>query len=194
MSAWERLYRVWASETVKKRKIEEESGYCVPNCVARVTRGKSWAQTKLEGSWEALSIFQLYIVWNEHFQTLRICSVGLVFLDTYTSIKKNERNLKEDTEKEKIRHLFAEHKGKADAEYDNYLQFRTSGPKDPEAGTVYFAIDFSENFSPSMKKQPWNLHFMTGLKFVLLVCQAKISRWKRYLATWVPLTRQENRC
>lgn len=105
-------------------------------------------------------------IWRTRWTTLRVLTFGTDFCDTCMQLK-NRISITCDEEARRIL-INAGNKHRQDAfnEYKLYIDTCKRVEKDPSQTEIHLTFYFAEKvLLPALKRQPGQLHFVTGLKF-----------------------------
>eukprot|EP00171_Calliarthron_tuberculosum_P022537 IDg22537t1 len=107
-------------------------------------------------------------IWRERFQSLRIRRLGTDFCDTCTQLRNQIDVLPPGEMRQLLVEIRSLHREKARQEYNIYMELSDRARTNPGTTEVHVTFDFAEKvLLPVLKRQPGQLHFITGLKFDL---------------------------
>lgn len=145
--------------------IDVYKQYCQDwsSMVQHVCTEQMWSQQEPT---EPLVFRSFLKVWRQKYPTLRMRQTGTDFCDTCTELKNHIYLLESGEKRETLIEARRMHREKASQEYKVYLELSDKGRSTPAQSDVHVTFDFAEKvLLPSLKRQPGQLHFVTGLKF-----------------------------
>ncbi len=111
------------------------------------------------------SFKEFHNVWCSAFPTLKIALRGSDFCDFRVSYS-NEIKKSEVEERMLLGEELADHGDNAILGYRSYCNLRRSRQVNSNSSVVHLTFDSAEKVTlPSIKRQPGQLHFVTGLKY-----------------------------
>eukprot|EP00171_Calliarthron_tuberculosum_P005258 IDg5258t1 len=113
-----------------------------------------------------LSYFAFLKVWRTHLPVLRISAGGTDYCDTCTKLKHALKIVQISQTQLELSNRLSLHREEANTVFSFYKRMQREATELPTGAKLHLVFDFAEKvLLPSMKEQPGNLHFITGLRF-----------------------------